>query len=329
MSTYDVREYRPGDEISILETFNHVFGEHDPAFRRRTMEEWQWAFPRNPAGFRIFVAEHEGAVVAQAAGQPYRVSVDGVERVFVNGVDSMTHPDHRRGLKRPGLFVKVATAFHEAYEGDDRDWLHYGLPIEQAARMGERFLGYRLIRDQPILWQPVEDGPRELPPDVVVIDRFDDRVRPLYDRCSGAWGASTIRDAAFLNWRFLDHPTRDYVALGVFGEAGTLRGMAVYRHGRLLHDNIGFFVDWLAPSDDAEVGELLRRALTVRARADGAQAVGGIVPEWSDWHRRLLDEGWRVLPTDYCLRCRPTHPAMSTEWLRDHWWYQLADTDLL
>ena len=45
-----------------------------------------------------------------------------------------------------GLFVNVAHAYFDAYGGADRDWLHYGLPIEEAARMGDTFLRYEIVR---------------------------------------------------------------------------------------------------------------------------------------------------------------------------------------
>ena len=59
MADYEIREYQPGDEHSLLETFNEVFSEKNPAYVPRTLEEWRWAFPDNPAGWRIFVALHE------------------------------------------------------------------------------------------------------------------------------------------------------------------------------------------------------------------------------------------------------------------------------
>ena len=58
---------------------------------------------------------------------------------WFGGRPSMVHPDHRRGLKRPGLFVETALPFFEAYGGKDRDWVHYGWPVENAWRIGKTF----------------------------------------------------------------------------------------------------------------------------------------------------------------------------------------------
>ena len=63
MVDYEIRAFRPGDERSLLATFNQVFGERDPAFVPRTIEQWEWAFLRNPAGTRIWLALQEDQVV--------------------------------------------------------------------------------------------------------------------------------------------------------------------------------------------------------------------------------------------------------------------------
>ena len=59
-----IRPYRYGDEHKILETFNLVFREVCGAdYVDRTMEQWQWAYPNNPAGHRISLAVAEDGTV--------------------------------------------------------------------------------------------------------------------------------------------------------------------------------------------------------------------------------------------------------------------------
>ena len=92
---------------------------------------------------------------------------------------------------------------------------------------------------------------------------------------------------------------------------------------------MGFIAEWLVPPDEPEVGDLLRRAVCARARHDGADGVAVILPEWSRWFALFQEEHWWVYPTDYVMRARPFHRAVRPEWLRDHWWYQLTETDLV
>ncbi len=329
MSEYEIRELRTGDEASLLETFNFVFAAENPDFRPRTMAEWEWAFRANPAGFRVWLAVKEAQVVAQYAALPYRVLVEGSERHFAQIVDSMVHPEHRRGLKRPGMFVNTALPFFDEYGGEGRDLVHYGWPIEQAWRVGKTFLKYEAVRTQPFLVREVDPAATDFPSEVEVIERFDHQARWLYDRCVGEWPASTIRDDAFLNWRFTDNPHDSYVNFGVRDAEGVLRGYAVYKFGDWVLPNMGLVVDWLVPYDEPEVAELLLRAVQARAAADGAGVAATIFPEWAPWFAWIQERGFLVHPSHYFMVARNFERRYDMLWLRDHWWYQLADTDLV
>ena len=125
MVDYDIRPYAAGDEQGILATFNCVFGEDDPSFEPRTLADWEWTYRRNPSGTRVWVAVRDGLVAAHYASQPNRVRVEGKERIFGQILDSMVHPEHRQGLKRPGLFVETARCMLDATCGPDKDLVTY------------------------------------------------------------------------------------------------------------------------------------------------------------------------------------------------------------
>lgn len=328
MPDYELREYRAGDLPSLLDCFNQVFRAGDPAHKDRTPLEWKYLFEDNPAGRRVWLALCEGRVVAQYAALPARVWMAGAERTFAQIVDSMVHPEHRSGLKRPGLFVLTALPFFEAYGGRDKDWVHYGWPVESAWRIGKTFLKYEVVRTQTVLARGPDPAARR-PPEVELLARFDDQARWLYDRCAGDFGASTIRDAAYLNWRFVDNPFHRYQLFGARDAEGVLRGYAVYRLADWKLPRMGVIVDWLVPPGEPEVGELLRRAIDARAAEDGATTVALVLPEWSPWFERFQDWGFLVLPTDYYMVGRNFHPRFDMRWLRENWWYQLSDSDLV
>ena len=331
MSDYSIRPYRPGDEAGILATFNLVFGADDPSFVPRTIAEWRWAFDRNPAGRRVWVAEKDGVIAAQCAALPFRVRIDGREAFFTQGVDSMVHPAHRQGLRRPGLFVATARPFFEAFSGrgeaeSGKDLLHYGWPVEPAWRIGKTFLGYEIVRTQLVLYAAPGSGARETPPEVERLSHFGPEVLALYERCAAGWGASTIRDARYLNWRFAEHPRFRYHLLAV-RDGAALRGYAVFRRADVPRKGSGLVVDWLVPEDDVEAGTLLREAVLAQARADEAEAVVAVFPDVSSWFHVFQDWGFRAYPSDYLLIGIVQNPRYDTWWLREHWWYQLAELD--
>ncbi|MEX1024864.1 MAG: GNAT family N-acetyltransferase [Planctomycetota bacterium] len=328
MSEYEFRTYRPGDEHAILASFNEVFAQQDPAFEPRSMEDWRWAYTDNPGGIRVFLALHGDLVAAHYASQPARVWIDGEERIFAQIIDSFVHPEHRRGLKRPGLFVQTAVEMLDEFCGPTKDLVTYGWPIEEAWRMGKRFLRYELVRSQVILSREPGAGPRELPAGVEVIDRWGDEVRDLWRRASEPWGASILRDADYLNWRFVDNPRHEYTRV-VVRDGKRIAGSLVFRLAAWPMPASGLVMDWLVPDDDAEVGRLLHEAVLALGRTAGAANLLALFPEWSPWFRRFQERGWLGRPSDYLMSGRHNTPRHSMEWLRDNWWYQFAEMDIV
>jgi hypothetical protein len=334
---YDLRPMQEADVESVLAGFNAVFSEGNPDFVARTMEEWEWAYRKNPAGTRVLVAVKEGEVAAHFSSLPVRVWIGGEERLFGQSVDSYVLPAHRQGLRRPGLYAKLVWEFQDLYGGRDKDLLHFGWPVWNAWRIGKALLSYEVVRTQNLLVKAVpadadqailegceRDGLR-----LEVIDRFDEQARWLWDRCSGAWGASAIRDDAFLNWRIFDHPKNDYTVLGVRDGDGILRGYAIFRFGAWIEPDMGLLVDWLVPPDEPLVAGLLHDGLMAAAARDGAATVTGIFPDWSHWFESFQDLAWRVTPSEYFMMGVYYHKRYDMLWLRKNWWYLLIDTDLV
>jgi len=350
---YLIRPFEPGDEVSLLEAYNLVFGKDNPDYLPRTVAEWRWAFRENPAGTRVMVAVKDGAVVAQNACLPVRVWIGGEERLFGQGVDSFCHPAHRAGLRRPGLWVKTVWAFIDEYGGSEKDLLHYGWPIWSAWRIGKTFLEYEVVRTQNLLVMTLDEPARdpaaldaqlgELGLERLVIGagakgdavRFGEEARWLWDRLAGDWGVSAIRDAAFLNWRLVDHPRHSYTVLAARRADGVLWGYAVYRHGDWIEKDMGLLVDWLAPAPshaDAGYSERLHAGLLALAASEAggrAKTLTGVFPDWSAEFTRFQERGWRVHPSEYFMIGRSYHRRYDMLWLRSNWWYTLIDTDLV
>ena len=336
MSDYEIRALRPGDESSLIATFNHVFGARDPNFTPRSLAEWRWAFEQNPAGQRVFLGLHQGEVVAQYAAIPVRVWIDGNSHIFAQIVDSMVHPAHRARSGRPSLFVETARAFFSAYGGPTKDWVHYGWPIAPVQRLGEYYLEYDTLRTQLVLVRDLaatlratRAARRAGVAEVIEVERFDEQAKWLWDRCADSLRVSTICDSAHLNWRFVDHPRQQYTRHAVQGDQGSLRGLCVARCADFVQRNLWCIAEWLVPPDEIEVGEALLERTLASARQANAQAIAVILPEWSAWHRWFQEHGFLAQPTPYRTVARPFHPRFDVTWLRSNWWYQWGDSDLV
>jgi hypothetical protein len=194
--------------------------------------------------------------------------------------------------------------------------------------VGRRALGYRAVRTQAALVRPLGGDAAAPPREVEVLKAHDRQAQWRFERCAGEWGAAAIRDAAFLTWRFLEHPEAPYTLYGVRDGEGVLRGLAVYRRGAAPFDGLGLVVDWLVPSAEDEVGALLLAALRDRARGDGLGALAAWIPEHSPWFGRFQQGGFLVHPTPWRLALTPFTRRVDEAWMREAWWYTLADSDL-
>jgi hypothetical protein len=333
LNQLEIREYRPGDEGELLAGFNRAFAAVDPAFAPRGLAEWRWRFLENPGGWRIFLAlTPDGRVVSQYAGIGQRVLLDGEPARFSQSVDSFTDPAWRGGLKKPGVFVLTGLPFAERYGGrpPERDSAMWGLPVQPAWRIGQRYLGYELVRTQN---QLVARAGELRPPSssrvaVEEVASAPPGVDALSTEAAREHGAIAVRDAAHLAWRFFRNPAHRY-RMAVAREGPTLRGYAVQRSGSFDGRRASLVCDWLAPGEDRAAAEALRAWLAERARSDGDAELLALFPdtarEWLEFQRA----GFRVHATGYVLAARCYHRPLTAEWLRKRWYYTLGDTDLV
>lgn len=293
---------------------------------------WDWKYWQNPEGRYSIICEHEGGrLVGHYGGVPSKVRCEGRELTFGQNCDSCTHPDVRRGLRNPGLFVRLAQAYASTFSGCDDNALMYGLPIRAAHRIGARYLDYWLMRSQLGL---VLASDRELPARDERLTLAADRALPAdLDGFAAAqlrsFRCQAVRSRAFLTWRFVDHPHVGYdLATVRSAGGGELRGYAVYRSATFMGRDFGVLMDVLvAPGDEAALAELVRWAAG-RSAADGMPALFFLAPPPSPWFTQLQRWGFRAEPTDWVLAARP-YAVIDPAYLRAHWTYTLADFDIL
>jgi L-amino acid N-acyltransferase YncA len=327
---YVVRAYQPGDEHAILAAFNRIFARVDPGFVPRTLEEWRWLYERNPSGRRIFLAVAEdGRVLAQYAGIPQRVWLDGAPTSFSQSVDSMSDPDSRR-LAREPLFVQVGRAFDAAFGGTGpaKDTLMWGLPVPAAFRIGKRALKYELIRQQHKLSAPL--ARLALPAAALAAEElaeFPAECDAWFARVARERRGLAVRDRAQLHWRYRENPNHRY-RFAVARRAGSLAGLVVFQKGAFDQVEDGLVVDWLASPGDSDVRHALLAWAAEAARAEGCERLTAVFPETAPEWLAFQELGFRVHATRYFLVAWSFSRVHDLAWMQRHWYYTLGDTDL-
>ena len=329
-----IRPYRPGDEAAILATFNVVFREVcGAAYVDRDLATWRWEFGQSPAGTRISLAvADDGTVAAQYAGVPLRMHTAFGDAVFVHIVDSFVHPEYRKGLKKPGLFVETALPWFEDCRANG-DAVLYGYPVATAERIGQRYLEYKRLRVVDYLCRDVEQAARA--PGEIAWERHEripDDLGPLEEACAQQKKCLVRRDRRYLDWRYVRHPERPY-ELWVARRGGSPCGLLVLRGVHELVPNACTIADWLAHEQDEVTHDAFVAKACERARVLGRKTLLAVFADTSREHAALRGRGFAVVPSGNYLERRLTHriyhPQMTTEWLAEHWWYTLGDSDLV
>jgi hypothetical protein len=304
----------------VLDLWRIAFGKELDA------DIWRWKYADNPFGMRVllcFDPDDEKAVVMYS-GAPYRARWRDREVEIVQLMDIMSHPDFRK----TGLFVKAAEVYFDTFAGGD-SVLYYGIPGRYHFDIGAKYLKYSELASGVAY---LAADPRKLARGPVGGSlRVSDRPAPVFDRMWRDLGEhyplAAVRDRAFLEWRFFNHPRREYIVYVVGG--GLLsrpRGYAVVG----MDGTTARLVDLLVPPDRRPVSvlssglaaDLVRRGIErVETWLPGGHFLTGLL-ELEGWGRE--DEPLGIVPT-----ARSFNSALEIPWISDNFFYTMADSDLM
>jgi hypothetical protein len=173
-------------------------------------------------------------------------------------------------------------------------------------------------------------GLREI--DVREVSRFEERHDELWARAARDLRCTVVRDASYLNWKYVDQPGQQFVRVEVM-DAGRVAGVVVlmivpptstYQYTR------AFIVDLVTPLSDTR---LLKRLLHVAVRAGAARGADAVIclhinPRLTGALRR---GGFQMRPpTRYFLASPGPFEGDAREQLLkpEHWFITHGDSDI-
>src|SRR5436305_4011832 len=220
MPGYELAAYGPAQREDYLRLLHQAWGDDT-----LSGDEFDWWFTRNPAGSLMSVARDDGRVIGVASHSLYRMMLRGEERLASFSVHATTDP----AARGRGIFVALERK-HEQ-EAEER-----GVAVVLAfasAPTAPLFLG-------PLGWTEIARWriwARPLP----VGGNHRERVERFAGGDAAAeWPNHIVRDADYLNWRYLDSP-RDYTAYRAAG------GYAVVGHKRHRGRAVALVADLAGP----------------------------------------------------------------------------------
>jgi hypothetical protein len=124
----------------------------------------------------------------------------------------------------------------------------------------------RLVSAVTLPWIRLVARTRPLEGEVRVIRQFDERFTQLWDRVAPKFSFAVRRDAAYLNWKYIQPPHVRYT-VAMLERGPDAAGYVIYRHVQEPRGRVTLLVDWLADPDDTAAVTTLFRWVDREARA--------------------------------------------------------------
>ncbi len=219
--------------------------------------EWQYKNAPNAKDIKIFIAEHNGKIIASTSRFPVVIHV--VNRVVdaMFSVDSVVHPDYRRKGVMEGLYRHTAKYFPIMLSKGTNPSM-YKLLLKMGYKeirpnnyMISALSPVRLLMKRAKLSRRKSDITLPVLKDsgeYTFINRFGDEFDDFWERVSGQYAGIVYKNSKYMNWRYKDIPGREYHAY-YRKEDSVIISMIVVR----VRGDSGAIVDFIW--DRAEISE--------------------------------------------------------------------------
>lgn len=300
-----IRSYKEGDEQKIEALFEEVFQ------KQRSPKEWQWKFIENPTNQQLItVFEENEEVVGHVSVLPHKAKWFDEEITFGARSDTMVSGRHR-GKK---IYQKITEQLLDDCRQQSVGYL-YGFPAPDAKRLFIRYTNADEITYVPrivLFRKPASILTKKLPilklakPLVAVgemiynkgwkldvqtaanfqkITHCDAKFDELWETAKTLSPIMIKRDAAFLNWRYHEHPEKNYDMYGYY-ENNELKGYVVTSKdeksmGRNQTLTLGTIVDIFAVDNEKIWNALVTKAVMTLDDAE-------VIQTWALKHTKLF-----------------------------------------
>jgi hypothetical protein len=342
----EIDRYRPEDKRQIEALYRRVFGT-DMADSNKL--RWDWQYRRNPnvpaAGPLIWVAREGQAIVGQYAAMPVRLQADQQEISAAWGMDVMVAPERQRqGLgdvlfrtwdRNVGASLGLGLSESSYRLFQKLNWPDVGpVPclVKPLSRRALRRPQWpvalnRLVSAVTLPWIRLVSRNRPLEGEVRAIRQFDDRFNRLWSRVGGKFALAVRRDAAYLNWKYVQPPHVRYL-IAVLERGDEAAGYVVYRHVQEPRGRVTLLVDWLTDPDDVTAMQTLARWIDREARAADSDKIRAFAMH--DGFKKVLKKsGYYVVKSTMEFVAKINAVSVPSSFYADtrHWHVTLGDSD--
>lgn len=348
LPTCTARPATLNDLEGVAELLGRVFG------KRRNADELRRKFTGCIGRLTgSVVLTYDGRIAGFLGQIPVRLRVAEREVPAVQGADMAVLQDHRR----LDAFLTMIDASVRALQAEAVE-VAYGTANGDATAVVAELLGQKQLARAPLLVRPIGAGAARTAPAVRLaarvidacdgttargdsrlgwrvnrLERFDARFDSFWHMVRDDYRVQVVRDAAYLNWRYVDAPGAVYERICIEDPSGRVQGYAVLgvrRRGAQLRGCIADLVT--ARQGSARLARRLVREAVAWFRARGAD----IGEAWAFPHTHLraalVRRGFIPRRTGQGglhagALSLPARPAMAAVEQERSWFLSLGDSD--
>lgn len=316
---YSCRPLQPEDAVQVRQLFLQVFKQD------MSPEFWSWKYGNGKS--RATLVFDGEALVAHYGGIGRTVLWQGREMQAVQVTDVMVAPGSRHTVRSHGPFHLAFTEFARHYLGTGKDFpLAFGFPSHRHMKLAELLGFYAPVGDMmEITWPATSSLVARL---VRTVRVTNENFALLQDKLDTAWQAMArtltnsivgVKDAAWLQQRYLNHPLRQYEVLLVQPFYSTTPlGALVLRHDA----DKTFLMDVIA--DVKKIPAMVRVAASL-AEQQGKHSLFTWCAGSKTRHFETAGYSKTALPITIPANIWTEGPR--PEELQGRWWLMPGDTD--
>lgn len=342
----DIERFRLEDRKAIDALYRRVFG-HDAA--NSSQFRWNWQYLQNPnnppEGPQIWLAREGPTIIGQYATMPVRLSLEGQDIPGSWGMDVMVAPERQRQGVGEVLFrtwdhnvgaslgLGLSPSSHRLFQ--KMKWPEVGpVPcfVKPLTRRALRRPSWpmplnRLVSAVTYPYIRLISRSKPLRAQIEPIRHFDARFTQLWERLAPSFGLAVRRDAAYLNWKYVDPPHVRYSIVALKRDE-TVGGYAVYRHLQEPRGRVTILVDFLADASDEEGFETLLRWVDREARAANSDKIRAFSMH-AGYSRMMRHSGYfNVKSTlQFTIKVNAVEVPATFYEHTDDWHFTLGDSD--
>ena len=216
----EIRDYKNGDEVYILELFEKVFK------RPMNPDNWKWRFEDNPAGkHMIKLMWINGTLAGHYAVSPVIMRVNNNITPMALSMTTMTDPDYTGR----GVFGELANALYESIYKESGVKAVWGFPNNNShygfiSKLSWKNVG--VCHEIGIEFNKIQSFDFKKVEEVEEVNRFTDRHVNLFKKVNETFSVTVNKTVEYLTWRYLKHPSQKYRIFQI-SENGVLIGLMV------------------------------------------------------------------------------------------------------